>query len=190
MNSPLHRENILKQEYTQIGIGISQGMYQGQETTFVVEFFGTPEPVAAAKQSPPAPATPKPAPAITAAQTNPNVPLETVASVPAASSTLTPTILGVATQAPAHLSFLEAIPPSPSTSITYFLLAVAAFFLALLALAFLPSMPYLPHPNALINGAALVAVLFGIMILNHGILTNVNVNPAGAQNASVARALN
>lgn len=39
MNSPGHRANIVKPEYTQIGIGTAEGVYQGRPTIFVVEFF-------------------------------------------------------------------------------------------------------------------------------------------------------
>lgn len=42
MNSPSHRENILDPHFTQIGIAIAQGMYQGHPTTFVVQEFGSP----------------------------------------------------------------------------------------------------------------------------------------------------
>ena len=39
MNSPAHHANIVKPEYTQIGIATAQGIYDGKETTFVVELF-------------------------------------------------------------------------------------------------------------------------------------------------------
>lgn len=42
MNSPSHRDNILKKEYTKSGIAVAQGMYQGQEVTFVVQLFAKP----------------------------------------------------------------------------------------------------------------------------------------------------
>ncbi|MCH8329530.1 MAG: GTPase HflX, partial [Nanoarchaeota archaeon] len=42
MNSPAHKENILNNNFTEIGIGISQGLYNDRETTFIVQFFGTP----------------------------------------------------------------------------------------------------------------------------------------------------
>lgn len=42
MKSPTHRANIMKPEYTEIGIGIARGRYQGRESLFVVEFFGRP----------------------------------------------------------------------------------------------------------------------------------------------------
>lgn len=47
MNSPTHRANIEKGQYTRVGFGVAQGMYQGKETTFVVQFFATPRATAA-----------------------------------------------------------------------------------------------------------------------------------------------
>ncbi len=41
MNSPDHRANILNKNYQNIGIGIAQGLYQGQASIFVVQMFGT-----------------------------------------------------------------------------------------------------------------------------------------------------
>jgi len=42
MNSPSHRENIVREEFTEIGIGVASGVYQGRDTIFVAQFFGTP----------------------------------------------------------------------------------------------------------------------------------------------------
>jgi hypothetical protein len=42
MNSPGHRANIVKKEYTEIGIATAKGIYEGHEAIFVVQFFGTP----------------------------------------------------------------------------------------------------------------------------------------------------
>ncbi|MBU2158962.1 CAP domain-containing protein [Patescibacteria group bacterium] len=42
MNSPTHRANIVKPQYTRIGIGTAEGEYKGKKTTFVVQFFATP----------------------------------------------------------------------------------------------------------------------------------------------------
>jgi uncharacterized protein YkwD len=42
MNSPLHRENILNNAFTEIGIATAVGMYNGHQTTFVVQMFGRP----------------------------------------------------------------------------------------------------------------------------------------------------
>jgi hypothetical protein len=42
MNSPGHRANILNKDFQEIGIGISQGQYQGHSAIFVVQEFGAP----------------------------------------------------------------------------------------------------------------------------------------------------
>ncbi len=41
MKSPTHRANILKPEYTEIGIAVMNGKLNGEETTLVVQEFGT-----------------------------------------------------------------------------------------------------------------------------------------------------
>ncbi len=41
MNSPTHRANIINAKYKDMGIGIARGIYQGKQTTIIVEFFGT-----------------------------------------------------------------------------------------------------------------------------------------------------
>jgi uncharacterized protein YkwD len=42
MNSPEHKANILNKNFQEIGIGVSQGQYQGHTAIFVVQEFGTP----------------------------------------------------------------------------------------------------------------------------------------------------
>lgn len=41
MNSPTHQANILNDKYQDIGVAVVDGVLQGQETTVVVQFFGT-----------------------------------------------------------------------------------------------------------------------------------------------------
>lgn len=43
MNSPTHKANIVKDGYTEIGIGIAKGKYKGKNATFVVQLFATPK---------------------------------------------------------------------------------------------------------------------------------------------------
>jgi uncharacterized protein YkwD len=45
--SPAHRANLLDGKFTQVGIATAEGFYQGQPTTFVVQFFGTPPDIVA-----------------------------------------------------------------------------------------------------------------------------------------------
>ena len=42
MASPSHKENILKSGYTDVGFGIVNGKFNGEETTIVVQMFGAP----------------------------------------------------------------------------------------------------------------------------------------------------
>ncbi len=51
MNSPTHRDNILNDNYREIGVGTAEGTYQGHRTIYVVQLFGTPA-VASASASP------------------------------------------------------------------------------------------------------------------------------------------
>lgn len=41
MNSPTHRDNILNGKYREIGIAVVDGVLNGEETTIVVQMFGT-----------------------------------------------------------------------------------------------------------------------------------------------------
>jgi hypothetical protein len=52
MASPTHRANIEKPQYTRVGFGTANGMYEGRETTFVVSFFATPLAAPAAGAAP------------------------------------------------------------------------------------------------------------------------------------------
>lgn len=41
MNSPKHKENILKNDFQEVGIGVAPGVFEGHETIFVVQFLGS-----------------------------------------------------------------------------------------------------------------------------------------------------
>lgn len=42
MDSPGHRDNILNEHFTEIGIATAQGYFEGRQTIFVVQMFGRP----------------------------------------------------------------------------------------------------------------------------------------------------
>lgn len=127
MNSPDHRANILRPQFTQLGIGVAEGEYQGIHTIFVVQEFGTPYPTAATiaasanlpKASTPAErvSSPQPKPATSSRLTVPNVPPPAViphisslapikAAAPAyASSSATSSVQVVPDQGTSTLSF-------------------------------------------------------------------------------------
>ncbi len=52
MNSPTHRANIVGTQFTEMGVAVATGTYQGRETVFVVQVFGTPAPHAFPAEEP------------------------------------------------------------------------------------------------------------------------------------------
>ena len=46
MASPTHKANIVKGNYTEIGTGVADGMYEGKETVFVAQVYANPLPIA------------------------------------------------------------------------------------------------------------------------------------------------
>lgn len=42
MNSPTHKANIVKGNYTEVGTGIATGIYEGKETIFVAQIYANP----------------------------------------------------------------------------------------------------------------------------------------------------
>jgi len=52
LNSPSHKENILRKDYTEVGFAVENGVLNGEETTIVVEMFGKPLASAIAKEVP------------------------------------------------------------------------------------------------------------------------------------------
>jgi len=63
MESPGHRANLLNSKFTEIGIAIESGSFEGHPTTYVVQLFGKPRVVAAAAPTPVVTPKPQPAPA-------------------------------------------------------------------------------------------------------------------------------
>ncbi len=59
MNSPTHRANIVGTQFTEIGVAVVEGTYQGRPATFVVQVFGTPRPAQVAVTPAPVTKTPE-----------------------------------------------------------------------------------------------------------------------------------
>lgn len=109
MNSPGHRANIMNKAFQEIGIGISKGMYNGHQTTIVVQMFGTP--IAQKVEMPTAP-TPVAQPATPSVPATP-APVPT-ASQPVVESTPQPEVpSAVAVPTPAPVVITD---PTPVTA--------------------------------------------------------------------------
>lgn len=107
MNSPGHKANILNKSFEEIGIGIATGMFQGHQSTIVVQMFGTPIAQKVVTQSQPTQVAPASAPAPqTTSQTAPTKVAAVKAaevSAPAPTTESTP----APTAAPAPIQILD-----------------------------------------------------------------------------------
>jgi len=173
MHSPEHRANILGANFSEIGVGMATGTYQGKEAVFVVQFFASPIQIAQAKEIPLAKK------ALSPIHTTHKI---VAVNTPQASST----VLGSQIQNTTHVSPWLRIASSPYTSATDALLALAVLFASTLVIGFLPFSRHTLHPKALMNGMVLVVVILGLVVINQRfIFSSVSV-PTDTQNASVA----
>lgn len=69
MGSPGHRANILRKDFTEIGVGVAKGTYKGKDTTFTVQIFAAPYPIAKPAAKTLVAPRPAPKPVATAATT-------------------------------------------------------------------------------------------------------------------------
>lgn len=52
MASPSHKSNIIKPVYKEIGVGVAQGVFEGQPATYVVQYFAAPKAVVVSTETP------------------------------------------------------------------------------------------------------------------------------------------
>ncbi len=74
MKSPAHRQNIVDGKFTEIGVGTAKGSYEGYNTVYVVQLFGTPAvPPTPAKTVPAAPVVTEVTPVVAVNVSEPTV---------------------------------------------------------------------------------------------------------------------
>lgn len=178
--SPSHRANILKRKYTEIGIGVAHGKYQGVDTVFVVQFFGVSKAALGI-----APET-QTAASGTVKSTAAEVPVETTSpssvnqdKVTVAESPL-PIVEGRSTtQIPSLVSRLLSSPGMVALWILFGLLAMIAVSILL---AFFIRMHIQPV-DLLINGLVVAAFVLTVIATNSYFFTAVDT--AGSEAAAV-----
>ena len=158
MASPTHRANIVKQAYTEIGVGVAEGTYEGRPATFVVQYFGAPRVVAAAAVTPtepiedPATVVPFSDTAVQGAATVETTPL--FKPTAASSNETFDTYIG---------AVVEGVTRSDNMAL-WLVGGVAVFLVLALALAFFIHIQVQPN-DMLMSGAVVAAVaisLFGV----------------------------
>jgi len=203
MNSPTHHANIVKAQYTRIGIGVAKGVYKGEETTFVVQFFATPRAVAAP--------TPEPEPVFVSEEptavaiTEPDQPDTQVLGVevgtvmpespeelPMLETEYEANVQAEAAKSPMEeasapaLSFFAQVASSPTHTVIYILAGLAALISVLLfiALAAHLRVQYLEVAG---GGLLVVMVALSLLVFNATSLDGVEI-PDSSQPASVVSA--
>ena len=174
MNSPTHRANILKGEYSHIGIGVAQGMYQGKQVTFVAEYFASKNTATAA--TPPRPVVARAA----------EVPAKEIAKIPTEA-----TVLGTQTEAveSTQSAYIAVAATSPRTTMLYLLVGATAFFALLLTIAvFVHIRKKYLYMEVVGGGAVLIGVALFLISYNAEMSSSVLLSDGG-QAASVSSAL-
>ncbi len=165
MDSPTHRANIVKAHYTHLGIGVAHGMYEGRETTFVVQFF------AARADAGVAPLQTLPVTKAPARSKGEKAPQQ-VKEASVLGSETTKHVLAVAAT-------------SPNQTMLYVLGTLAAFFTALLALALLThAQKRVVYSEVLAGGLVLIGIASGMIVFNDSLSPEVSL-AAESQSASI-----
>lgn len=145
MASPGHRANIVRAGYTEIGVGVAGGTYQGAPATFVVQYFARP------------------------LGTNPPLPAPVVLGP---DSTAGSGLVAAAAQQPLGDSLIRSVirlGTEPSTSALYVLGGVAAVMVMLLSVTFFTQLQV--QPVEMLKGGSLVAfIALSLLALNMSVL--------------------
>ncbi len=176
MQSPTHRENIVRSSFSQIGIGVASGVYQGRPSVFVVQFFGRPA-FAEATAGKPALIIP---PQSTAGKPALIVPPQSTAAV--APTPITPPVKPIAVSlpnvkgestpalqplsGPKLPTFWQKWLAEPRTTNTALLLLLMFVVIAALALNILIQIK-IQHPDLVANGLAVICLIGALLLVNN-----------------------
>ena len=201
MASPTHHANIVKPEYTEIGFGMAQGVYEGKETTFVVEFFATPATAGTnGRETPPVAVVQKPAATATqAGETGTVLGTETPSAVTVTQPQ--PEAVAVTEQPPVQEAreipnavrttqslWFDRLLASPLT-VAEIMLAILFMLVALLVIIATLRRYSFPHPQVMLGGALLLALSFGLLALNPLFVGHVEIPVGDTLTASAVSAL-
>jgi uncharacterized protein YkwD len=200
MASPTHRANIVKAQYTEIGIGVAQGSYEGSPATFVVQYFGTPQEASAAALAPTQSTESKPIAATTPASAEvagasteekpvvhapSSTPPQASTPVPEAKTDAAPSSHAVSSAREDLQSYIRASDASQGAT-QWMLGGIAALLLIIVALAIFVHIEIQPT-EILLGGAFVGAVAASLFMINASF--NDMAPNGSAQSASAANAV-
>lgn len=181
MNSPTHRDNIVKKNYTEIGIGVANGKYEGRNTVFVAQFFGTPVAVASAPIIPTTPVKKT----TTTAKTPVKLQPQPKAGQPPAEKVTPPQAVAIAPTAVQVLGEeTTKVLTSPRDYVSYLYGGIALIVILAILLAIFIKRE-IQHPAILTRGVAIVAIIILLLFVNIKIFTSDTKVPTDTLSASV-----
>jgi hypothetical protein len=162
MNSSGHRANILNSYFTEIGIGMASGQYQGQEATFVVQLFGRPVPAISAS---PQPQKSEIKPVAVTATPSPLAAKDNFVAVKGAEVAIPgPASSEVAKTAP-RAAALEKILSHPKITANFIYIAFGLLMIVALALTIFIKIK-IQHPKLIGNGVLLLLLIAAMLLVN------------------------
>lgn len=165
--SPTHRANLLNPHFSEIGIGIATGTYQGKEAVFVVQFLASPSGSVPSELAAP----------VSAASVSP------VRGLSAVTASSSPEGEVKAAQVVPLWERVASSPRLLSEAVTYTVL----FFITLLFAAAIVIKTEVQHREVWSNGLLAVSVLIGLLLFQHNLFPRGTYVPENA--ASVHRVL-
>lgn len=191
MESPTHHANIVKREYTNVGIGVAHGFYEGAETTFVVQFFATPA-ASVEKTASTRIALAPPVETISSKRFDGNQISTTSASVLGSETVNTGTDAMTSSaraplQAASSPSWFNRALSSPLHTLTTILTALFAIIAVFFSITVFMRGRF-QHPSVIIGGASLFMLISGMMLASVLFAGLVQL-PSGSQAANVYMAL-
>ncbi len=169
MNSPTHRENIVKNAYTEMGTGIATGTFEGNPTIFVAQVYG--KPANAVTTNKPEKETALSS-KITTVVTVPITKIEPPSKVMGASvevavdSKSMPTIDIAPVQTYTKTTFFEKYLTSPR-HIANIILGIIAILVVLALIFKLFIRMDKKHPRLITNGLIVLVIIFGVYVANN-----------------------
>lgn len=158
MNSPTHRANILRREFTEIGIATAEGEYEGRRAIFAVQFFGAPKFVSAGVSS-----------ASVVGNSNPN----DVVAIADVNNEAESAVLGAVDDTQTEINDIRLVGTlvaSPYSTLMKILYTVLVIISVALVLKIGIKMR-IQHTKLIANGALLLVIVITFMYLNAEILS-------------------
>ena len=158
MASVDHRDNILNADFTEIGVGVAKGVYEGRQALFVAQLFGTPlsAEIANGKET-------------VVALNTPNIPSQAQVSEGGAevkgASGVTENIPPVVASTSKSPFFMEEILASPHSMNIFLYLVLGTIVLLGLVLTVFVKIK-IQHPPLIAHAALLLIVLGSFLVLN------------------------